>query len=226
LLNGYRFFNLSMAIEHMNPSLESTYKLALTGGIGSGKSAAAIAFEKFGIPVIDSDAIAHQITAPHGAAIDAIKSTFGSEYLTQEGALDRAKMRALVFNDPQALKKLEAITHPLIRELSEQAALQALEKNPPYLIFMIPLLFESTGWQDRFNKIIVIDCSVDLQIKRVALRNQLQHEMIEKIIATQTPRAMRLQYADYVIENNGTLSELEEQVSYTHLQILKNIGVS
>jgi len=226
LLNGYRFFNLSMAIEPMNLSLESTYKLALTGGIGSGKSAAGIAFEKFGIPVIDSDAIAHQITAPHGAAIDEIKSTFGSEYLTQEGALDRAKMRSLVFNDPPALKKLEAITHPLIRELSERAALQSLEKNPPYLIFMIPLLFESTGWQGRFNKIVVVDCSVDLQIKRVALRNQLQHEMIEKIIATQTPRAMRLQYADYIIENNGTLSELEEQVSYTHLQILKNIGVS
>ena len=215
-----------MAIVRMNPSLDATYKLALTGGIGSGKSAAGIAFEKFEIPVIDSDAIAHQITAPHGAAIDKIKSTFGPEYLTQEGALDRAKMRTLVFNNPQALKKLEGITHPLIRELSESAALQALENNPPYIIFMIPLLFESTGWQGRFNKIVVVDCSIDLQIKRVALRNQLQHEMIEKIIATQTPRAMRLQYADYVIENNGTLNELEEQVSNTHLQILKNIKVS
>jgi len=214
-----------MAIERMNPSLNATYKLALTGGIGSGKSAAGLAFEKFGIPVIDSDAIAHQITAPDGAAIPEIKSIFGSEFLTPEGALDRAKMRTLVFNEPQALKKLEAITHPLIRELSERAALQALENNPPYIIFMIPLLFESTGWQGRFNKIVVVDCSVDLQIKRVALRNQLQQELIEKIIATQTPRAMRLQYADYVIENNGTLSELEEKVSNTHLQILKNIGV-
>jgi dephospho-CoA kinase len=225
LFNEDQFFKLSIAIERMNPSLETTYKLALTGGIGSGKSAAGIAFEKFGIPVIDSDAIAYQITAPHGAAIDAIKSIFGSEYLTPEGALDRTKMRSLVFNDPQALKKLESITHPLIRELSEKTALESLENNPPYIIFMIPLLFESHGWQGRFNKIVVVDCSVDLQIKRVALRNQLHHEMIEKIIATQTPRAMRLQYADYVIENNGTLNELEEKVSNTHLQILKNIGV-
>jgi dephospho-CoA kinase len=91
---------------------------------------------------------------------------------------------------------------------------------------MIPLLFESTGWQGRFNKIVVVDCSLDLQIKRVALRNQLQHEMIEKIIAAQTPRAMRLQHADYIIENNGTLEELQEQVSKTHLQILKNMELS
>jgi dephospho-CoA kinase len=210
----------------MNPSLETTFKLALTGGIGSGKSAAGFAFEKFGIPVIDSDAIAHQITAPQGAAISQIKSIFGTEYLTPEGALDRAKMRSLVFNDSQALKKLEVITHPLIRELSECAALQALEKTPPYILFMIPLLFESTGWQGRFNKIVVVDCSLDLQIKRVALRNQLQHEMIEKIIAAQTPRAMRLQHADYIIENNGTLEELQEQVSKTHLQILKNMELS
>ncbi len=210
----------------MNPNLDATIKLALTGGIGSGKSVAASAFEELGIPVIDSDAIAHQITAPQGAAIPGITAVFGSEYLTPEGALDRPKMRTFVFNDPPSLKKLEAITHPLIRELSEDAALQAIKKNPPYIIFMIPLLFESNGWQGRFNKTIVVDCSVDLQIKRVSLRNQLPLEMIEKIIATQTPRAMRLDFADFVIENNDTLEKLREQVINTHLKILKNIELS
>jgi len=207
----------------MNPRLQKAVKLALTGGIGSGKSAAAGAFEKLGIPVIDSDAIAHQITAPAGMAIEAIKNTFGADFINAEGALDRAKMRALVFNQPAALKQLEAITHPLIKELSEAAALKALDQDPPFLLFMIPLLFESVGWQDRFHKIIVVDCSIDLQIQRVILRNQLQQELIEKIIANQAPRALRLQYADYVLENNGSLDELTQQVRAVHESILNNL---
>ena len=207
----------------MNPRLQKAVKLALTGGIGSGKSAAAGAFEKLGIPVIDSDAIAHQITAPAGIAIDAIKNTFGADFINAQGALDRAKMRALVFNQPAALKQLEAITHPMIKELSEAAALKALDQNPPFLIFMIPLLFESVGWQDRFHKIIVVDCSIDLQIQRVILRNQLQQELIEKIIANQAPRALRLQYADYVLENNSSLDELTQQVQVVYEKILKDL---
>jgi dephospho-CoA kinase len=207
----------------MNPRLQKAVKLALTGGIGSGKSAAAGAFEKLGIPVIDSDAIAHQITAPAGIAIDAIKNTFGADFINAQGALDRAKMRTLVFNQPAALKQLEAITHPMIKELSEAAALKALDQNPPFLIFMIPLLFESVGWQDRFHKIIVVDCSIDLQIQRVILRNQLQQELIEKIIANQAPRALRLQYADYVLENNSSLDELTQQVQVVYEKILKDL---
>jgi len=207
----------------MNPRLQKAVKLALTGGIGSGKSAAAGAFEKLGIPVIDSDAIAHQITAPAGIAIDAIKNTFGADFINAQGALDRAKMRALVFNQPAALKQLEAITHPMIKELSEAAALKALDQNPPFLIFMIPLLFESVGWQDSFHKIIVVDCSIDLQIQRVILRNQLQQELIEKIIANQAPRALRLQYADYVLENNSSLDELTQQVQVVYEKILKDL---
>ncbi len=210
----------------MNPLLEAAAKVVLTGGIGSGKSAAGLAFEKFGIPIIDSDAIAHAITAPGGLAIPLLVSAFGQDFITPEGSLDRPKMRSLVFNDPACLKQLEAITHPLIRELSEQAALNALTTNPPYLIFMIPLLFESTGWQGRFNKIIVVDCTIDHQIQRVILRNQLQQEEIEKIIATQAPRAMRLQYADYVLENNKTLNDLQEQVLHTHQKILQDLQLS
>jgi dephospho-CoA kinase len=208
----------------MNPKLEASHKVALTGGIGSGKSAAGSGFEKLGIPVIDSDAIAHQITAPNGRAIPEIVKTFGSNYLTPEGALDRAKMRSLVFDDPKSLRQLESITHPLIKLISEETALRSLESNPPYIIFMIPLLFESQGWQGRFQKIVVVDCTIDHQIQRVILRNNIQQDVIEKIIATQAPRALRLQYADYVLNNNGTLNELNEQVINVHEQILMNIN--
>lgn len=204
----------------MNPLLSRTVQVALTGGIGSGKSAAGTAFEELGVPVIDSDAIAHHITAPQGLAIDQIQESFGAQYITPEGALDRSRMRALVFQDPSARTKLEAITHPLIRAQSEAHAVAALTKNPPYIIFMIPLLFESTGWQQRFHKIIVVDCSVDLQIERVMLRNHLLQEEVERIIATQAPRALRLQYADYVINNHGTTDELVAQVLTIHQNIL------
>jgi dephospho-CoA kinase len=210
----------------MDSKPTTPFKVALTGGIGSGKSAAGSGFEKLGIPVIDSDAIAHQITAPNGLAIPAITQTFGADYLTAEGALDRAKMRYLVFSDPHALKLLEAITHPLIKSISEEKASQALKTNPAYIIFMIPLLFESQGWQGRFQKIVVVDCSIDHQIQRVILRNNLQQEDIEKIIATQAPRAVRLQYADYVLNNNGTLDELQEQVNAIHTKIVRESDLS
>ena len=208
----------------MNPKLEACYKVALTGGIGSGKSAAGSGFEELGIPVIDSDAIAHQITAPNGQAIPEIVKTFGADYLTPEGALDRAKMRSLVFDDPRSLKLLESITHPLIKLISEQTALRSLETNPPYIIFMIPLLFESQGWQGRFQKIVVVDCTIDHQIERVILRNNIHQDVIEKIIATQAPRAVRLQYADYVLNNNGSFDELKQQVINTHEQILRDLN--
>jgi dephospho-CoA kinase len=197
--------------------------LVLTGGIGSGKSAAAQAFEDLGIPVIDSDAIAHAITAPGGAAINAIQALFGPEMITPEGAMDRSKMREKVFNDPHALKTLESITHPMIRGISEQAAQQAMLKKPPYILFMIPLLFESEGWQERFKKVIVVDCSIDLQIDRVIKRNHLQKELIEKIIASQAPRSMRVQYANYVILNEGTLNDLSAEVLKTHQKILAEL---
>jgi dephospho-CoA kinase len=204
----------------MSKLVKTIPHIALTGGIGSGKSAAAKEFESLGVPIIDSDAIAHLITSPGGAGIAAIQVEFGDAFITQDGALDRPKMREHVFNDPSALGKLEAITHPLIRQASDLAANKALEKHPAYIIFMIPLLFESSGWQTRFAKTVVVDCSVDTQITRVVKRNHLQKELIEKIIATQAPRAMRLQYADYVLKNDGALEDLQAQVQEVHLQIL------
>jgi dephospho-CoA kinase len=196
-------------------------RLALTGGIGSGKSAAAHFFELLGIPIIDSDAISHEITAPGGAAIEPIRQAFGAAAITPEGAMDRAVMRERVFNHAPALALLESITHPLIHDLSRQRAEQAQQSNPPYLLFMIPLLFESDRWQGRFEKIIVVDCPEPTQIERVSKRNQFEQSLIQKMIDAQVKRETRLQHADLIISNEGTLDELEKQVLLTHQEILK-----
>ena len=118
-------------------------KVGLTGGIGSGKSAVAQVFEKMGATIIDTDQIAHQITAPNGLAIDAIEKEFGASFIASDGSLDRAKMRELVFNDPQARLALERITHPLIAEQTEMLTIAAMQHNPPYIVFVVPLLLES-----------------------------------------------------------------------------------
>ena len=195
-------------------------KIGLTGGIGSGKSAAALEFEKLGAAIIDSDALAHQITAPGGSAMPAILSQFGEAFVNPDGSLNRTKMREFVFDNPNALKQLEAITHPLIKEAGEKAALVAASQNPSYLIFMIPLLFESNRWQGRFDKIVTIDCPEEQQIERVMRRNQLTREAVEKIIRAQVPRAVRVQHADFVIDNGASLEKLKAQVQTVHQGIL------
>ena len=200
------------------------WNVALTGGIGSGKSAAAQEFEKLGVQVIDSDALAHQITAPNGSAIPLIIESFGQEYIDASGALNRKKMRELVFNDATALKKLEAITHPLIRQSGEKAAIEAKSKNPPYLIFMIPLLFESNRWKGKYEKIISIDCPVEQQIERVIARNHLEKTEVEKIIAAQVSREERNANADFIINNSGTWDELRAQVKLIHEKIINLIA--
>lgn len=196
-------------------------KIGLTGGIGSGKSAAAHEFELLGAAIIDSDALAHQVTAPGGSAMPSIRAEFGEAFINQDGSLNRSKMRELVFDNPDALKRLEAITHPLIKKAGEEAASEAMAKNPSYLIFMIPLLFESNRWQGRFDKIVTIDCSVEQQIERVMKRNHLSREAVEKIIHAQVPRSVRLENADFVIDNGGSLTLLKSQVIRVHEAILK-----
>ena len=196
-------------------------KIGLTGGIGSGKSAAAAEFEKLGAAIIDSDALAHQITAPGGSAMPAILSQFGEAFVNSDGSLNRSKMREFVFDNPNALKQLEAITHPLIKEAGEKAASLAASQNPSYLIFMIPLLFESNRWEGRFDKIVTIDCPEEQQIERVMRRNQLTREAVEKIIRAQVPRALRIQHADFVINNGSSLEMLKAQVQSVHQGILK-----
>ena len=194
--------------------------IGLTGGIGSGKSSAAREFHRLGAQIIDSDALAHQVTSSGGVAMPAIEEAFGKDFLMEDGSLNRPKMREYVFNHRPALTILESITHPLIQEASYAAFQVALKQDPPYIIFMIPLLFESNKWQNRFNKIVVIDCTVETQIQRVLLRNNLQRDQVEKIIAAQISREDRLKNADYIINNDGLLTDLNKQVIDIHQKII------
>lgn len=201
-------------------------KLGLTGGIGSGKSAVAQIFEKMGAAIIDTDQIAHQITAPNGVAMEAIEKEFGKSLIAKDGSLDRVKMRELVFNDPQARLALEKITHPLIAEQTEIMALAAMQHNPPYIVFVVPLLLESGKWLNqtpvKIDRVVVVDCPEELQISRVQSRSGLERSAIEKIIQTQAKRADRLAVADYVIENNLDLSKLEEKTAAVHQALISN----
>ena len=193
------------------------YIVGLTGGIGSGKSAATAHFAALGASVVDTDLIAHALTAPGGAAIEAIRRTFGADMLTPDGSLDRAAMRALAFQRPAARRQLEAILHPMIRDESAQ---QCREASGPYVVLAVPLLIEWGTYRERCNRICVVDCPEDLQVARVRQRNSLPEEQVRSIMAAQASRAQRLAVADDVIDNSGTLAELEAQVERLHAAYL------
>ncbi|MBO4121696.1 dephospho-CoA kinase [Cupriavidus gilardii] len=188
-------------------------EIGLTGGIGSGKSRVADLFAERGAALIDTDLIAHEITAPGGAAIPALVEAFGPACLRADGAMDRDAMRALVFSDPTAKARLEAITHPLIREVTEQRAAQIRTGGAhPYLIHVVPLLVESGRWRERVDRVLVVDCSEATQIARVMSRNGFSREQVEAIMARQATRAQRLAVADDVIDNDGPVEALPPQV--------------
>lgn len=187
--------------------------IGLTGGIGSGKSSAAEIFEKLGAAVVDTDVIAHALTRPGGAAIAAIRREFGDEYIGPDGSLDRGRMRRLVFGDGGAKEKLEAILHPLIREQSRAriAAAQA-----PYVIIVVPLLFETGAYRDLLRRVVVVDCGEQQQITRTMARSKLSEKEVRAIMAAQLPRAERLRRADDVLVNDGDLAALRRQVETLH----------
>ncbi|NLP61959.1 dephospho-CoA kinase [Paraburkholderia sacchari] len=192
--------------------------VGLTGGIGSGKSTVADLFAARGVPLVDTDVIAHRITAPHGIAMPAIASQFGPEFVAADGSMDRARMRTLVFGDEWARKRLEAITHPLIRAETER---ETREANGPYVIVVVPLLVESGGWKKRVDRVLVVDCSVETQIARVMNRNGFTREQVLAIIARQATREARLAAADDVIVNDGaTLEALAQDVETLHQRYL------
>src|SRR6201996_1477280 len=144
------------------------FAVGLTGGIGSGKSTVADLFAAHGVPLVDTDVIAHRISAPHGLAMPLIAAEFGDAFVAPDGSLDRTRMRALVFSDEGARKRLEAITHPLIRAETER---EQREAQGPYVIIVVPLLVESGSWRNRVNRVLTVDCSVETQISRVMRRN-------------------------------------------------------
>jgi dephospho-CoA kinase len=194
--------------------------VGLTGGIGSGKSTVADGFAARGVPIVDTDLIAHRITAPHGVAMAPIAAEFGPEFVAADGSMDRARMRALVFGDESARKRLEAITHPLIRSETER---ETREARGPYVIVVVPLLVESGTWKTRVDRVLTVDCSVETQIARVMRRNGFTREQVLAIIARQATREARLAAADYVVVNDAdaTLESLGHDVDALHQTFLR-----
>lgn len=195
----------------------TTFTVGLTGGIGCGKTTVADLFAARGASIVDTDQIAHVLTAPHGAAMPALLDEFGAGFATPDGALDRAKMRALVFADPGARARLEAILHPRIREATAAAALLA---TGPYVIFVVPLLIESGSWRERVTRILAIDCPEAVQVARVMARNGLDEAQVRAIMAAQATRAERLAAADDVILNDAGVEALLPQVERLHAEYL------
>jgi dephospho-CoA kinase len=194
-----------------------SFTVGLTGGIGSGKSTVAELFAELGVPVIDTDAIAHELTAARGAAMPAIRAAFGGEVAGADGALDRRKMRELVFADPDAKRRLEAILHPLIR--SESEARCRAKSDAPYVLLVVPLLVETAAYRGRVDRTLVVDCDEALQVARVIARG-LSVAEVRAIMATQATREQRLAAADDVVLNDGGLEELDALVTLLHKRYL------
>jgi dephospho-CoA kinase len=182
-------------------------RVGLTGGIGSGKSTVLAMLAELGATVIDADAISRATTATGGAAIPAIAQRFGADFITPEGALDRERMRARVYADPQARKDLEDIIHPLVGRESARQVEAALATNARCIIFDIPLLVESGRWRQQLDRVLVVDCSPETQIARVVQRNGLTPEAVRAIMGAQATREQRLGAADIVICNEGLSME-------------------
>ncbi len=186
------------------------FVVGLTGGIGSGKSAAADEFARLGATVVDADAIARELTEAGGAALPHIKALFGAAFITKQGAMDRDAMRKRVFSDPAAKQALEQLLHPMIRAEADRRIAAA---TGPYVIYVVPLLIESGGQRDRVQRTLVVDAPESLQAERVRARSGLSDKEIRSIIGQQAARQARLAAADDVIENSGSLDALRKQVA-------------
>jgi dephospho-CoA kinase len=189
-------------------------RLGLTGGIGSGKSTVAGMFTALGVVVIDADAISRSLTASHGAAIEAIKLQFGDVMISEEGGLDRNRMRELVFTDIGAKTRLESIVHPLIKLEMRQQDRVAVDSGAKLIVYDVPLLVESPHWRPVLDQVLVVDCLEQTQIDRVILRNSLKTKDIKKIITSQASRKMRNSAADMLIFNDSiSIEQLRLQVT-------------
>lgn len=195
----------------------SRLTIALTGGIGSGKSTVSALFAQRGVAIIDADEVSHALTAPGGAALSDIAAAFGEHLIDSDDRLDRAKLRGLVFADPKARQRLEHILHPRIRAEMQQQLSQA---TSAYAILAIPLLFE-TGQHQRADRVLVIDLPEALQLERVQARSGLDEAQVRRMIASQIERNERLAGADDIIDNSGPAEALEPQVTRLHQQYLR-----
>jgi len=191
-----------------------SFVVGLTGGIGSGKTTVANLFAELGAAIVDTDVIAHDLTAAHGAAMPDIIQAFGEGVLQADGSLDRAAMRRLCFSDLSARKRLEAILHPMIR--SEAVAHCQRADYAPYVLLVVPLLIESGVYRERVNRILVVDCDERQQVSRVMERSGLGAEEVRDIMATQISRTERLAAANDVVTNTGAPDELQAQILTLH----------
>lgn len=186
-------------------------RIGLTGGIGSGKSTVAALLVQHGATLVDTDAIARRLTEPGGAAISPIAAEFGADLIAATGALDRERMRDLVFSDAAARRRLEAILHPMIGVETQR---QAQAARTRVLVFDVPLLAESAHWRGRVDRVLVVDCEESTQVERVVARSALSHAAVRTIIAQQATRRQRRACADAVIHNEAlTPQELAQSVA-------------
>jgi dephospho-CoA kinase len=193
------------------------FAVGLTGGIGSGKTTVAELFAELGAGVVDTDEIARALTGPGQTAVGEIARRFGPQYVTADGALDRARMRKLAFEDAREKTDLESILHPLIRREAER---RVANSTAPYVILVVPLLFESGAYQTLVRRVLVVDSDQETRIERVRRRNYLPREEILAIMASQIGQAERLRRADDVIRNDGDLAALEARVAALHRKYL------
>ncbi len=193
--------------------MQTTLRLGVTGGIGSGKSTVCQLLSGMGASVIDADAISRACTAVGGPALPAIAQAFGDAVFKAPGVLDRDRLRDLVFDDPQARERLQALLHPMIAAEIERQTAQAIVCEVPCIAFDIPLLVESTRWRPNLHRVLVVDCSPATQIQRVGQRSGLDAISVKKIMSNQSSRAARLQSADFVIFNESlSFDEIDAQL--------------
>jgi len=197
------------------------FSVGLTGGVGSGKSTIGGMLSRRGAGIVDADAIAHELTQPGGAAIDALRAAFGEAAIAGDGSLDRTWMRSRAFADTSTRARLEAILHPLIRATSNRRAGELSATGCPYVVFVIPLLVESGDARGRFDRILVVDCSEATQIARVCLRPGIDTNVARAILAAQATRARRLEAADDVLFNEAPLEQIEARVDRLHQRYLE-----
>jgi dephospho-CoA kinase len=195
-------------------------RIGLTGGIGSGKSTLAQLMVARGVALIDADAVSRQLTAAGGPAMPDIKREFGQAFIAADGSLARDRMRELVFTQPEARLRLQALLHPrILSALLEQESL-LINQGKPLVLLDIPLLVESAHWRQKLDRVLVVDCSTDTQIRRVMQRSGMTAKQVEDIMATQANRAQRLSAADWVVDNDSDdIGKLMRQVQAIQLHI-------
>lgn len=197
-----------------------TFVVGVTGGIGCGKTTVTDLLAARGAAIVDTDAIAHELTGPNGAAMPAIAAAFGSSVVRQDGSLDRVAMRRRVFSDASARARLEAILHPMIRRESEARCDTAVAANVPYVLLVVPLLVETGAYRERVARVLVIDCNEDVQVSRVMARSGLSADEVRAIMATQASRPDRLAAADDVVVNDDGIDSLRDQLGRLHERYL------